>query len=120
PARTTLLLHDDRHMLNEERLREAASLADRVVLLEPNATALRALASGVTHGGAVEGVLDADCSVRAVTNADRVTGDGSGYRTADPAGGSGTATGSITPRITGCLGSGDGVYSLVQLDAGGP
>ena len=106
---TTLFLYDAEGRLDENQLKSAAALADRVVLMTPNFDALQALAPAVALAGAVDdGALRADCDLPAVTRAGAVSGGGSGYR------GKKEATGA-----TGCLGSDDNVVSLVRLADGG-
>jgi hypothetical protein len=68
---------------------------------------LTAVASSVSQAGVVSGTLTADCAVRSVQNAGSITAGPTGYRV------TGDAAGAMS-----CLGSGDGVYSLVELDGG--
>ena len=100
----TLLFHDENAYLDPERLLDITRLATHTVAVEPDFGQLRELAPGLNSGGAVAGVLDADCSVPAVDLAETVLGDGVGYR----------ITGE-QDAVQACLGSGDGVYSLIQL-----
>jgi hypothetical protein len=107
PADTTLLIYDAGLYLTDERLLEAVALADTVVLVDPSFTALDAVAPSVAQAGFVDGVLEADCAVRAVDRAETVSGGGSGFRVIDE-----------SADATVCLGSGDDVHSLVQFDGG--
>ena len=107
PADTTLLIYDTGLYLGDDRLREAVALADTVVFVDPSFTALDEIAPAVAQAGFVDGVLEADCDVRAVDRAETVSGGGSGFRVIDE-----------SVDATACLGSGDDVYSLVQLERG--
>ncbi|MET1043765.1 MAG: DUF4350 domain-containing protein [Microbacteriaceae bacterium] len=109
-ADSTIVLYDPSSVLTDDQLRQTADLASNLIVIDPYFAQLNALAPAVEAAGNVSGVLDADCTVRAVDNAASVTGDGSGYRLTDP------SVAGLT-----CLGSGDDVYSLIQLpaDAGG-
>lgn len=105
---TTLLLHDEGGYLTGDQLRALSGLARHTVLIEPGLEQLHSLAPDVAAAGAVSGVLKADCEVPAVSRAGAVLGDGHGYRLVG-----GAADG------VRCLGSGDDVYSLIQLGADG-
>jgi hypothetical protein len=107
PADTTLLLYDADLYLDDEQLREAVALAGNVVLVDPDFGQLQAVAPGVAQAGGVNETLGADCDVPAVQKAGTVSGQAAGYRIIDD---------SID--ATGCLGSGDGVVSLVALPDG--
>lgn len=106
PASTTLFIYDT-GILTEDQLREAVSLADTVILAEPDFGELQAVAPGVAQAGTVAGPLDADCDLGAVDRAGTVSGEAQGYRLIDD------DDASLT-----CLGSGDGVYSLIRLADG--
>jgi hypothetical protein len=100
----TLLFHDENGYLDSERLPAITRLASHTVAIEPGFAQLRELAPGLNSAGVVEGILASDCSLAAVDRAEAVLGDGTGYR----------ITGEPDPVHT-CLGSGDDVYSLIQL-----
>lgn len=106
---TTLFVYDANGYLSTDQLTDAIGLASTVVLAEPSFDELQAVAPGVAQAGSVDdGTLDADCSLTAVQKAGSVSTSGdSGYRVVDD----GTDA-------TACLGSGDKVYSLIQLDSG--
>lgn len=107
-AEATLLLHDAEGYLEPALLGDISSLAAHTVLIEPGFLQLREVAPQVGAAGAVEGELTADCDLPAVRSAGAVLGDGSGYRvTAD------------TIDAATCLGSGDDVYSLIQVERDG-
>ena len=108
PSSTTLVLYDLSYFLTEEQDARLADLADTIVLIDPTFEALEALAPAVANAGVVDTTLTSDCSVTAVTKAKTVTGSGSGYRVVDD-----------SANATACLGSGNGVYSLVQVDNDG-
>lgn len=103
-ADTTLFFYDPTGILDSDQLAEAFALAGHVVAVDPGFDQLAALNPDVAQAGTVSGEVDAGCDLAAATKAGSITGDGSGYRYLgdDPA----AAT---------CFGSGDGVYSLVQV-----
>jgi hypothetical protein len=107
PAATTLFIYDDGLYLDANQLSQAVGLAGTVVLVDATFAQLRAVAPGVAQAGIVSGNLAADCPLAAVQKAGTVSGGGSGYRLIGDSSG-----------ITSCLGSGDGVFSLIQLDGG--
>lgn len=105
PADATLLLYDADLYLTDDQLREAAGLAATVVLVDPNFAQLRTLAPGIAQAGAVkEKSLEAGCALPAAEKAGTILGGGNGYRVTDPA-----------LDATTCFGSGDKVYSVVQV-----
>ena len=105
---TTIFVVDDGAHLDGERLKQLSGIAGNLVLMTPSFDQLEAVAPEVAQAGSVTGPVTADCPLAAVENAGEVTGDGSGYRLIDDGAGAQS-----------CLGSGDGVYSLIQLDRGG-
>ena len=105
PAETTLFLYDPDLRLSDEQLRRAAGLAGTVIIADASFDELRSLAPELAQAGHVEGVLEADCDLTAVQKAGTVRSDDNGYRVVDDG-----------RDATACLGSGDDVYSLVQLD----
>ena len=104
---TTLFISDENRFLDDAQLNRAVSLAARVVFADAAYSELAAVAPSVSQAGVVTGTLKADCTVRSVQNAGSVTAGPTGYRVTGDA-----------PGATSCLGSGDGVYSLVELDGG--
>ncbi len=104
---TTLFIYDDQLILDAAQLREAVQLTDRVVLADPTFYELDAVAPSVSQAGFVSGNLDADCGILEVQRAETVAAGPSGYRVTDD-----------LADVTTCLASGDGVYSLLQLDDG--
>ncbi|MGL4339590.1 MAG: DUF4350 domain-containing protein [Rhodoglobus sp.] len=104
---TTLFLYDPQGFLDDEQLAEAVSLADTVVIADAGFDQLQQIAPEVAQAGAVDETLRADCSLTAVQKAETVSGGGSGYRVIDD-----------SSEVTSCLGSGDKVFSLVQLEQG--
>lgn len=104
PENTTLFIYEDNY-LDGEQLAEAVALADTVILAEPGFSALQAVAPSVAQAGYVNELLTADCAVPSVERAGTVSGASTGYRIVDD-------TAGAVP----CLGSGDDVYALVQLD----
>jgi hypothetical protein len=103
PARTTLFVVDTGY-LDDEQWRDAVGLATRVIVAEPGFGDLQAIAPGVAQAGGASARLEADCDLGPVQRAGTVTGPASGYRIVDE-----------QLDATGCLGSGDDVFSLVQL-----
>ncbi|SKA93826.1 protein of unknown function [Agreia bicolorata] len=84
----TLAFADPGGYLSDERLDEAAELADRVVLFLPGFNELRAFAPGVSAAGApreIDGV-DAGCSLPAAVRAGTIIGGGRSYRAAADSG----------------------------------
>ncbi len=104
PERTTLVVNDADQYLTADVWATVARLADRTIVIDPAFAALRALAPEVAQAGSVDGVLTADCPVAYVERAESVSGQGSGFRVIDG-----------TSDVTACLGSGDDVFSLVQV-----
>lgn len=104
---TTLVIYDPDNYLTDAQLGNAVELAGRVVVIAPGFAALQAVAPEVAQAGTVTGAVDGDCDLRAATNAETVTGDGDGYRVIDD-----------DADAVACFGSGDDVYSLIQLDRG--
>lgn len=103
-ATTTLVIYDAALYLDESKLRDAVDLADTVILMDPAFDELQAVAPELAQAGPVEGPIDADCALPPVERAGTVSGDGTGYRVIDE----------DADAIT-CLGSGDDVYSVIEL-----
>jgi len=117
PASTTIVLHDAESLLDDDQLAEVGDLANRVVLIDPGFAQLSALvpevaAAGGTAWGGEDAtnadVLEADCALPAVLAAESVSGGGAGYRVVDE-----------QAETISCLGSGDEVYSLIQVTGDG-
>lgn len=108
PNDTTIFLVDDGHYLAEEQLVELGRLSSNLILMTPDFDQLNAIAPQVALAGTVSGVVRADCPLRPVTRAKTVTGTGSGFRVIGN-----------DPNAIQCLGSGDDVYSLVQIERSG-
>ncbi|TQL48598.1 hypothetical protein FB562_1695 [Homoserinimonas aerilata] len=114
-GRATLLLHDRDGILDTEQLRTAGRLAERTILIDPSYAELDALAPAIAPAGIVSGRLDADCgggdnSSGEIARAGTVSGDASGYRIVDD------TDADADSSITACLGSGDDVYSHIEID----
>lgn len=103
---TTLLIYDPDVFLSDFKLREAAKLAEHVVIVNPNFDQLRQLAPEVSLAGVVPQTLRDDCDLTAADRAGEVSGDSTGYRLTDD-----------DADAVECFGSGDGVYSLIQLSS---
>ena len=104
PANTTLFLYDRDFFLDEDQYEKAVSLADTLVLLDPNYTALEAAAPSVALAGVLEGTATAKCDVFAATQAGEISSDGVGLRVIDD-----------TAAAEGCFAQ-DDVYSLVRVE----
>ncbi|TAL44514.1 MAG: DUF4350 domain-containing protein [Salinibacterium sp.] len=106
-AATTLFIYDPDSLLSRKQLQRAAGLANHVVIADPAFDQLRAIAPGVAQAGPVTKIVKADCGITAIMKAGTVSGTVTGYRVV------------TAKNATRCLGSGDGVYSLIQLTADG-
>lgn len=103
---TTLVVNDSGSLLTESQWREVAGLAETIVLIDPGYAALTELAPEVYQSGYVDDrVLRARCTVDAAEAAEAISGEGVGFRT----------TGQT---LATCFPSGDGTYSLVQVEVG--
>ncbi len=74
----TLLLHDPNGFLDESRLRELSSAAERVVVVSPRLQTLAALDSGISQAGVVpeaSPVLEPGCSLPDAQAAGAVSGE---------------------------------------------
>lgn len=107
-ADTTLFLYDSGGYLTLAQVRQAVRLASTVVIGDATFDELRAVAPELAQAGYAGGTLRADCDLRAVRNAGTVSTQGNGYRVVDDG-----------ADVTACLGSGDSVYSLMELDREG-
>lgn len=106
-AATTLVVTDLDDLLTEQQWRDATALADTVVLIDPNFAALTEVAPDVFQAGSVDDAeLEAGCRLDAAEAAGTITGEGTGFRT----------TGTT---LAACFGSGDDIYSLIQVDHDG-
>ena len=106
-AATTLFIYDPAEYLDKSALRQAVSLAAHTVFADPTFSQLRAVSPAVAQAGYVSETLSADCAVATVRRAGTVSGPGSGFRIVDQ-----------ESDATGCLGSGDNVFSLIDTDDG--
>ena len=104
PKQTTLFVYDANYYLSAEQVHRALHLASTVVLLDPTFEVLDEISPDLASAGYVDGTLEANCRVDAASTAEDITGDGNGFRVLDDALDAET-----------CFGSGDDVYSLVQL-----
>ena len=104
PKATTLFVYDTDQLLAASQWRTVAGLTDRVIIADAGFVTLRVVAPAVAQAGVVDGTLTGDCDLPVVERAGSVTGSGSGFRVVDD-----------TAPATACLGSGDGVFSLVEV-----
>ncbi|MDM4762708.1 DUF4350 domain-containing protein [Galbitalea sp. SE-J8] len=79
--------------------------AHAIVLVDPAAAALEALAPAIAPAGVIDdaGAVDGSCALPAAQRAGRIRAAGHGYRIVDDGAGA-----------TGCFGAGDGRYAVVQ------
>ena len=105
---TTVLVYDPTGFLDDNQLRDATTLARTVIVVDPNFTQLQQTAPEVKQAGLADSELTADCTLPAARRAGTVSGEASGYRVED---------GSANTTV--CFGSGDDVFSLVQLSRDG-
>jgi hypothetical protein len=106
---STLMLVDQNGYLSQTQLHSLAALTQRVVLLAPGDAELSALAPEAYQGGTVpDRPLSPGCDLPAAVKTGTIGGKGVGYRIVDA---SSTA-------VT-CYGSGDGVFSVVDLTHAG-
>lgn len=106
PASTTLIIDDSAVLLTDAQLADAAGLADTVIIVNPSFSELRTIAPEVAQAGQVTGVVEADCGLGAVERAGSVTVDGTGFRVE-------------SDDAISCLGTGDDVYSLIEVENDG-
>lgn len=100
----TVLLYDEKGLLDEDALVELAGAAESMVIVEPDFAALRALAPGVRHAGAASGALDeVACDLPAATRAAELA-DGQRLLTIDEA--------AAAASWAGCF-EDDGAFALV-------
>jgi hypothetical protein len=104
---TTILIYDPERYLTPFKLRQAAKLGEHVVLVDPDFDQLREVTPDVSLAGFADEELDADCDLPAATRAGTVVGEATGFR----------VTGDDADAVL-CFGSGDDVYSLIQLTGG--
>ncbi len=104
PDTTTLFVNDVDQYLTAGRWGTVSRLADRIIVADPSFLALRAIAPELAQAGSVDATLAADCDLPVVIRAETVSGPGSGFRVID-----------AEASATACLGSGDDVFSLVQV-----
>ncbi|MEP6480818.1 MAG: DUF4350 domain-containing protein [Rhodoglobus sp.] len=105
PSNTTVVIYDPNLYLDATQLKEAVGLASTVVLVDPGFVELRTVAPGTAQAGIVTGDLTAGCSLPAAKKAGTIAGGGNGYRVTDS-----------SLDATACFGSGDHVFSLIQLE----
>ena len=105
---TTVLLYDPDGYLDDDQLKEAATLSSSVVVVDAYFAQLQAIAPNIAQAGDADTELTAGCDVPAAVKAGSVSGEAVGYRVIDDS--ADTAS---------CFGSGDGVFSLVQVNRDG-
>jgi hypothetical protein len=105
PEETTLLYYDPDGLLDAEQRATALGLAGHTVLVAPTFDQLAGIDPDIAQAGTVSGELEADCDLPAAERAGSIGGDGVGYR----------YLGDSSSAVL-CFGSGDDVYSLVQVE----
>lgn len=102
----TLAFADPSGYLSDDRLADAAELADTVVLFLPGSNELRAFAPGIAPAGAPQNIdgVEAGCSLPAAERAGTIIGDGRTYR----------ATAATDAEL--CFRSSDDSYSVVRAE----
>jgi len=105
PAGTTLLLFDPDRLLDAEQRGTASTLADTIVVVDPDFDTLEQLAPGIANAGDVDGLVDAGCTLPAAERAGTILADGKGYRITDD-----------DAEAIGCFDSGDDILSLVRSE----
>lgn len=103
---TTLFFYDPNFALTEQQLTRMLGLADDVVALDPSGELLQLISPNLAPAGAVDATPSARCDVAAAEVASTISAAGKGYRVLE---------GTDGREIETCFGSGDGVYSLVQV-----
>ncbi|WBU37808.1 DUF4350 domain-containing protein [Homoserinibacter sp. YIM 151385] len=83
PRSTTLLFSDPDVLADTARIDRMLRLADRVVLVDPDAVQLAESVPVVAHAGRTEGVATASCSLPAAGRADSIEADGAVYEVID-------------------------------------
>lgn len=86
---TTVVLYDENNYLSRAQLQAMASLASNVVLIEPSARAVRAIAPGITLQAGASSPVRAHCSFGPAKRAASVTGFDSSFGTVGVASASG-------------------------------
>ena len=104
---STLVVFDRDYLLTPVQRSETFDLAKNLIVIDPGYDDLAVVAPNVANAGAVDDLLTTDCPVTAVVAAHDVTGIGKGFRIVIP-----------QSDTQGCLGSGNGVYSLVRVTHG--
>lgn len=104
----TVFVVDAREVLDGRQLDRLQRASSHLVVMAPAYAQLEGFVNEISPAGNVDGVLEADCPIAAVAAAERVTGDGVGYRLVDE-----------LPGATACLDSGTDVKSLIQIERGG-
>ena len=107
PAGTTLVVNDIDDLLTDDQWGDVAGLADTIVLIDPDFTALTELAPDVYQAGFVDDAARAaDCDLPAAEAAGTVTGGGFGFSTTEDV-------------VATCFGNGSDSYSVIQVERRG-
>ena len=83
PADTTVLLYDYGYNLDPDDIDRVARLADRLVIIDPDAGVLAELAPGVESAGYLRGAVEDECRVGGARDAQEISADGAGYVVTD-------------------------------------
>jgi hypothetical protein len=103
-TKNTLVVYDEKSLLDESQLRQLADMSDNLVLIQPSFKALSQIAPEIGQAGSADESLTSDCAFLPVKRAGAVLSTGNvGYR---------FVAGASQPQS--CLSSGRGVYSLLR------
>ncbi len=114
-ADTTVLFYDADGLLADDRLDQVGDLADDLVLVDPDFTALAELAPGVllAGGAGTDTAIAAGCALPVASAARTLPAEDTGtYRVDD-------ATLGDDARVDTCFGVADEAFALVRVESGG-
>ena len=106
----TLFVYDIDYALDKQQLTRMLTLTDTVVALDPSQELLELFSPALAPAGHVDGTATARCGVGAASAAEVLSVDGQGYRVLDNR---------DDAEIETCFGSGDDIYSLIQIETDG-
>lgn len=108
PSHTTIFVVDANGYLTSTALIELADLSSHLIIMSPNFDQLDVLAPELALAGRVKGTVNAGCSLPFAQRAEYMDGTGPGYRVT-----------SSSVDATTCFGSGDNVYSVIEVRSDG-
>ncbi|MEO7349644.1 MAG: DUF4350 domain-containing protein [Terrimesophilobacter sp.] len=101
---TTVFVLDANGYLTAESWKELAALSSHLIVMSPDFDQLDTVAPELGLGGRVDGILNADCALPFAQRAESMDATGTGFQVVDS-----------SANVTTCFGSGDRVYSIVEL-----